>query len=522
MRAKPQILIADDDPVFRGVVRATLLGADFDVVEVENGALALAAVRREQPDLVLLDVMMPELDGFETCRSIRALPNGGRLPILIMTALDDLNSIEHAYEAGATDFLEKPPNWGALPRRLQYALRASRTLVELHASRAAAESSSQAKTEFLANVSHEIRTPMAAILGYVELLRDEHVLDGATQTAHQAFEAIERNGAFLLALINDLLETARIEQGQLSIEPEVFDPAALARTSVEAFRELASQKHLELSLTLDPALPARIESDPRRVQQILQNLVANALKFTPAGSVAVRVFAERSAQGASSLGLEVVDTGIGIAASDHERVFEAFEQVDNSRSRSAGGAGLGLAIVQRLVRGLSGTLDLQSELGQGSRFTIRVPVRLREEPATSTAEPATPTAQLQARLLLAEDSRDNQVLLTRIIRKAGAEVVVACDGREALEQLLHSGDVFDLVLMDMQMPRLDGYEATRTARDAGLSMPIIALTAHAMAGEREHCLASGCDDYATKPIRRDELLSLIAYWLDKGRSRGAS
>jgi len=515
MPTDARILVADDDPVFRAVLVGTLAQAGFDVIEAEDGAAAVRRFTDDEPDLILLDVMMPELDGFEVCEAVRDAPSGAQVPILIMTALDDLASIERAYQAGATDFLEKPPNWGALPRRLQYVLRASRAMSELHASREAAESANRAKSGFLANVSHEIRTPTAAILGYLECLRDDPALAAAGEDVHEAVAAIERNGRFLIQLIDDILESAQIESGRLSIVHERVEPHALARALIAGFTAAAQEKGLDLVLEIADSVPEAIESDPTRLRQVLQNLVGNAIKFTESGHVRVSLFVERSPQGAGTLGIAVSDTGIGIPPEDRQRILEPFAQVDSSRSKRVGGIGLGLSIVERVVHGMNGSLALDSTEGVGSCFTVRLP--LRGEPG-SEHRPSTPApSRFQGRcaILLAEDSRDNQILLARILEQAGAEVVVVNDGQRAVETLLRDRDRFDLVLMDMQMPTLDGYAATTLARESDVTVPIIALTAHAAAGERERCLAAGCNDYATKPIARGELIAIVSDWLAK-------
>src|SRR5262245_57909371 len=280
MRTEPRVLIADDDPVFRTVLRGTLATAGFDVVEAVDGEDAFRQFRDQQPDLILLDVMMPGIDGFQVCQAVRAAPGGAQLPVLIMTALDDLGSIERAYEVGATDFLEKPPNWAALPRRLQYVLRASRAMSELLASREAAVSASRVKSGFLASVSHELRTPVAAIVGYLELLREDPALSGACESTHQALAAIDRNSRFLVQLIDDILESAQIAQGVVSISQESVDVRVLTADLVASLKPVADAKRLVLRCEVDDSVPQVIESDPRRLRQILQHLLGNALKFT--------------------------------------------------------------------------------------------------------------------------------------------------------------------------------------------------------------------------------------------------
>jgi CheY-like chemotaxis protein len=386
---------------------------------------------------------------------------------------------------------------------------------ELLASREAAVSASRARSGFLASVSHELRTPIAAILGYLDLLREDPALSRAGESTHQAFAAIDRNSRFLVQLIDDILESAQIEKGTVSIAQEPVDMRVLTADVVAGLQPLADAKGLMLHCHVDDSVAEVIESDSRRLRQILQHLLGNALKFTHSGEVRLQLSVERSAQGASTLGMVVSDTGIGIPPEEHRRIFEPFAQVDSSRSKKVGGIGLGLSIVERIVQGLSGSVELESGEGAGSRFSVRIP--LRGESTRDASAPVVESATLArpCRILLAEDSPDNQLLLARLLRGAGAEVVVVSDGQAAVQALVTNRERFDLVLMDMQMPILDGYFATTLAREAGVATPIIALTAHAAAGERERCLAAGCDDYATKPIRRAELLAVVSDWLTK-------
>jgi signal transduction histidine kinase len=516
MRSEPVVLVAEDDPVFRRIVVGVLSEAGFRVIEAADGAAAVAAFSEADPDIVLLDMMMPAMDGFEACVAIRALFEGAQVPILIMTGLDDIGAIERAYQLGATDFVEKPPNWTVLPRRLHYVLRASRAVAELHAARDAAESANRAKTEFLANVSHEIRTPMTAILGYLEVVRDGGVLSDASEDVRDAFASIERNGVFLLQLISDILAAADRERGRTPIAQTAFEPRALAQGVVDGLDPAARSRGLRLRAGWGAGLPRQVISDPQRIRQVLEHFVTNAIKFTQSGTVLLELLWERSTQGATSLVLRVSDTGVGIAACDRERIFAPFEQVDGSRSRAVGGVGLGLAIVRRLVRELSGSIELESELGVGSSFTVRIPSRDAsvgpEQDSTKERAVEGHAPPLACRILLAEDAPANQALISRILMRAGAEVTVVANGRDAVERALHGDTPFDLVFMDMQMPVMDGYTATRMLRDAGMTMPIIALTAHASPGEREACLGAGCSDYATKPIRREELIRLANDW----------
>jgi signal transduction histidine kinase len=403
---------------------------------------------------------------------------------------------------------------------------AQRALVS---ARDAATSASRAKSLFVANVSHEIRTPMTAILGYTDVLAEPDLTEGERR---DAIETLRRNGHHLLALINDMLDLSKIEAGGLEVRRGETSPISVAQHVVALLRERARAKGLLLELELAPDLPSRIYSDPLRLQQILVNLVGNAIKFTEQGGVRLLVSHRPSPIGGEGqIAFEVIDSGIGIAPEDRERVFAPFSQADPSESRRYGGTGLGLAISRGLALQLGGKLELESEVGRGSTFRLRIPIGKPDTAApsaTSTpleaelvARDSSPQASLpmlRGRVLVAEDGIDNQRLIERLLTRVGLEVTLAGDGRSAIDQVLAAeaeGRPFDAVLMDMQMPAIDGYAATQALRDAGFARPIIALSAHAMVEDRERCIACGCDAFAAKPIDRRALVEMLAEHLAK-------
>jgi signal transduction histidine kinase/ActR/RegA family two-component response regulator len=379
-----------------------------------------------------------------------------------------------------------------------------------------ADAANLAKSEFLANMSHEIRTPMTVILGYAELLR-QRLTDAAD---HEAIDTIRRNGDYLLAIINDILDLSKIESGRLDVECIPCSPRQLASDVISTVRERAEQKQLFLQLELDGPFPARIESDPFRLRQVLINLVGNAIKFTSTGGVRLVL---RFVQ-PSELQFDVIDTGIGMMPDQVERIFQPFTQADASMTRRYGGTGLGLAISKRLVDRLGGRLSVHSEIGKGSTFRLAIsvphpqhltmiPPRDASEEISQPLNVQADTTELACRVLLADDGPDNRRLLEFVLRRAGAAVTVTDNGQAAMELALaaeRDGRPFAVILMDMQMPVLDGYGATELLRSLGYARPIIALTAHAMTGDREKCLKAGCTDYAAKPIDRARLIAQVA------------
>ena len=396
----------------------------------------------------------------------------------------------------------------------------------LREARVRAEAATRAKSEFLANMSHEIRTPMTAILGFSEILAA-----GVTHPDQvDAVRTIKRNGEYLLGIINDILDLSKIEAGKLEVEHVACSPCQILSEAVSLMRVRANAMNLPLEMEYDGPIPESIRSDPTRLRQILINLIGNAIKFTETGKV--RVVARLS--GADSeepmMQFDVINTGIGITDAQVAELFKPFGQLDASTTRKHGGTGLGLTISKRLAHELGGNVVVKSARGEGSTFILKVRtgplngVTLLASPAESQLadsplkRPADTDARLECRVLLAEDGPDNQRLIAFLLKKAGAEVVVVENGQMAHDSALAArdgGSPFDVILMDMQMPVVDGYEATARLRTAGYTGPIIALTAHAMSTDRKKCLDAGCDDYMTKPIDRKKLVSRVAEYVSR-------
>lgn len=565
-----KVLIVDDDPVTVDFVRKQLGALGYrHFVTCSDSRQAMELVAREKPDVILLDILMPQVSGLEILQRIRASDETAHLPVIILTVLDDMETRVKALELGATDFVGKPINFVELAPRVRNALivkahhdqlkRYAQDLerqVDLQTARLrqshaelqkanmvlrqsceVAQAATRAKSEFLAKISHEIRTPLTAILGFAEELLADAEREQMPGERTEMLRAIWRNGRVLLEIVNDILDVARIEKGQLRIHRTACSPSAVLSEVVRLMKPLAEAKRLDLQVESVGPIPATIHSDPIRLQQILTNLVSNAIKFTERGFVRVVM----SLQGADSpnplLQFEVIDTGSGIESDQILEIFKPFVQGEGTGPQPAPGAGLGLTISRYLVEQLGGTIQVESEPGKGSVFRVTVDTgplpkgssvldentgRQRDSETESQRAAASPlpeplsTSLRQAlrdcRVLVAEDCPDNQRFIVRVLQKAGAEVVTVFDGQAAWQKALEAqdrGEPFDIVLTDIQMPRIDGYDLARRLREAGYSGRIIALTANAMPGEREKCLAAGCDDYLSKPIRREELIALV-------------
>jgi PAS domain S-box-containing protein len=380
---------------------------------------------------------------------------------------------------------------------------------ELVRAREAALAASRAKSRFLANMSHDIRTPINAIMGMTEMALDSDL----TTDQRQQLETVRDSARNLLGILNDILDISRVEAGKLALRVVPFDPRAPVDEAVQTLAGRAHAKRLELAATVAPDVPRTVAGDPLRLQQILVNLIGNAVKFTSAGSISVRVEAGRS----DEIHFSVADTGIGIRADQRERVFDAFTQGDQAPTQEYGGTGLGLAICRQLVELMNGRIWVESELGRGSTFHVTVPLPAacaadRTPPRPPGAAPRPDVPERPLRLLVAEDNPVNRQVAVRMLAKLGHTVKVVENGRLALEEATQHR--FDAVLMDVQMPEMDGLAATRAIRSAeretGDHVPIIALTAHVMSGDAERCLAAGMDAHLPKPIDLGSLREALA------------
>jgi PAS domain S-box-containing protein len=396
---------------------------------------------------------------------------------------------------------------------------------ELLDAKASAEAASRAKSAFVANMSHEIRTPMTAILGYADLLT--HPSQG-DEDRKRCIQTIRRNGEHLLAVINDILDVSKIEAGKMSVERIAASPCQVVTDVAALMKVRAMDKNLTFDVRYIGPIPQAIQTDPTRLRQILMNLIGNAIKFTHSGGIKLLVSIADSIDIANPhLRFDVMDTGVGLTKEQVGTLFRPFAQADSSTTRKFGGTGLGLTISKRLATMLGGDLTVRSEPGAGSTFSLTVqtgPLRgvaMLDSPramvdASETGINRMETVRLEGRVLLAEDGPDNRVLIGFYLRQAGLDVVEVENGALARDRALEAlkrGNPFDLILMDMQMPELDGYGATEALRKNGYRNPIVALTAHAMGGDREKCLAAGCDEFAVKPIDHEALLNTLRKFL---------
>jgi signal transduction histidine kinase/CheY-like chemotaxis protein len=476
----------------------------FVIVLLVSAAIARFTIRILARPLTILE------------SGIVSIRNGSLEPIQVSRTGDEIEflgeSLNGMIEALADSQKALREQQGLLEKRIK-----ERT-EQLEDAMRGAQAANQAKSDFLANVSHELRTPMNGVIGMLDLVLEGELAPeqaGQLQTAQSCAYS-------LLTLLNDLLDLSKIEAGKMTFEKIPFDLRFVVDECVKAHSPRAVQNRTRLRSDISPDIPEQIIGDPLRIRQILSNLISNAVKFTRAGSVEVHIDGGFSRHGEFWLEFKIEDSGTGIPANKLALIFDKFTQADGSVSRKFGGTGLGLAITRKLVEMQGGVIDVESEVGKGATFFVKLPCGIAvDQPGHRKPSERMPAVPVDApsnlgRILVVEDNQVNQKVVTTVLRKRGFSIEVASDGTEALAKLEKS-PAFDLILMDVQMPVLDGLEATRLIRKdpRWRGLPIVAMTAHAMSGDKERCLEAGMNGYISKPVHPSQLLETVDGFLNR-------
>ncbi len=514
---KDKILVVDDMAINLELIKNVLeLEGNFSLVTVSDGKSAILKAKTNYFDLILLDIMMPEMDGYEVCKILKSYPTTKNIPIIFLTALNNPKNIKKAFQYGAVDYISKPFSIEELTARVHLHISLKRTTEELIEAKRNAEAAAEAKAIFLANMSHELRTPMNGIIGMVDILKKTEL----TEAQHEYLNIIESSGENLLTIINDILDLSKIEAGHMELESITFPLKDELRRVKNIMQIIADKKRLPIILNIGKDVPAYVKGDPVRLKQIIINLVNNAIKFTEKGSVTISVENQDTKKGKVQLLFKINDSGIGISPEGQKKLFQSFSQVDKSTTRKYGGTGLGLMISRNLTQMMGGEIGVESIENVGSTFWFYVFLELsdeesykkqhREENGTNTNKTR---VHVKLKILLAEDNKINQKVAVLNLNNLGHQVDVANNGKEAVEKV-ENGD-YDLIFMDVQMPKMDGIEACKKIRElekksGGMKkIPIIAMTANTSKDEREKYVEAGMDDYVSKPFKQKELIALF-------------
>lgn len=519
-----KILVVDDVESNLNLIRDILSTVpEYRIVSASSGRAAISRAKANYFDLILLDIVMPDIDGLEVCRKLKKYPVTREIPVIFLTAdTKDPKTIQRAFLAGGSDYIPKPFSKEELLTRVKIQIDLKINKEDLIKAKNAAEMAAHAKAVFLANMSHEIRTPMNGIIGMAELLKRTPL----NTEQKEYVDIITASGENLLTVINDILDFSKIEAGKIVLESIPFSLKDEIRNVISILDFQAKKKGINLITEIDDEVPEYVKADPVRLKQVIINLVNNAIKFTDTGSVTLNVSCQEVNKKKRIVLFKVIDTGIGISEEGVQRLFKSFSQVDISITRKYGGTGLGLAISKNLVELMNGEIGVESELGHGSTFWFTAKLNAMTQDEIEEYKNKNEKEQVNSKsvktrgynILLAEDNLINQKVASAHLKKFGHKVTIANNGIEAVD--FFSKFRYDLILMDIQMPEMDGIVAAQLIRDYEKEnrnlerTPIIAMTANVMEEDIKKYMDQGMDGFIGKPFKADELKEIFNKYIE--------
>ena len=537
---KNSVLIVDDEKSNLEIL-ISILSPDYTVYMTKSGTAALEMADKYLPDIILLDILMPDINGFDVLKTLKASDRTRNIPVIIITGLDSIKDEEKGLDLGGADFIHKPFSMKVVKSRVRNQIQLVnqiRELVQLHqdleTALKAAENANHAKSVFLAKMSHELRTPLNAILGISEVQLQQK---GLPQEIKEAFNRIFNSGELFLGIINDILDMSKIEAGKLELAPAQYDVANMIYDTAFYNMVKNESKPIEFILNVDENVPSALFGDEIRIRQILNNLLSNAYKYTSRGSIEFSVSVKDVSKDTVTLVFRVRDTGQGMTPEQLEKLFDEYTRFNPESNRTTMGIGLGMSITRNLIHMMDGKIMVESEPGSGSLFTVRLPQGNTGTPALgneaveklrqfrSNYQAKSKNVHIEreqmpsGRVLLVDDMDINLYVAEDMLSPYGLQIDKATSGPEAIEKVKsshESGNMFDIVFMDHMMPAMDGIETTREIRKLGPDfekLPVIALTANAVSGAKEMFLASGFNGFISKPISMQEMDLILKEWL---------